>query len=816
MSEIAIDQQLVQEVAARLDLRDPNREALQSIAMELSRHYDVLEQTPPFEGVVDVATGIGKTYIMAATIDYLATARAVRNFAVITPGRTILRKTEANFTLGHVKSLLGTMAVRPVVITADNFNTPAMRAVMDDLEQVKLYIFTVQALTKPQTDVARKTHKFQEGLGKAFYEHLRSLYDLVIFADEHHIYYSDAFSKAIRDLTPYALIGLTATPHRKTPEDQIIYRYPLAAGIAAQLVKTPVIVGRRDDRTDTATKLLDGIRLLEYKAKTVAWYCDRTGKPLVNPVMLVISKEIEDAEECRRLIEDPTFAGGVYADKVLVIHSNAPDEALEKLDTVEDANSPVRIIISVGMLKEGWDVKNVYVIVSLRASISDILTEQTLGRGLRLAFGTYTGVEMLDTLEVLAHERYEDLLRRSNVLNEAFIDYRTRAVLRTNSLGQSVVTRETTRVGTQMAPITVTANDEAPTLTGAPRVASTEQRLERAEHELTLRHELAPRPNMPILCIPRLMMTAVKANFSLADITDYDQFRKLGERIAADPASQLRRTTVSARIVEGTDGFRRTELVTATAVDTVYSQAPLVKNADPVDELRQRMLNSSSVPARKGERLAAEPLLEAFLSGLGPKTAQILGAYPERAADALVAQITAEQRRFASKPQFDEIVKVEAFAPVRTARSSVTENRHGPFSKTVGYEGWRKSMYAQAWFDSEPERAVANMLDEASVVACWLRLERGDLPILWNGFNNWYHPDFVVIEREGMHWIIEVKADQEMESPDVHSKSEAAKRWANHISSDEGLNTRWRYLLVSETQVRAARDSWTALKRYAL
>ena len=53
------------------------------------------------------------------------------------------------------------------------------------------------------------------------------------------------------------------------------------------------------------------------------------------------------------------------------------------IDRLEDPGSPYRIIISVGMLKEGWDVKNVYVIASLRASVSDILTEQSLGRGLR-------------------------------------------------------------------------------------------------------------------------------------------------------------------------------------------------------------------------------------------------------------------------------------------------------------------------------------------------------------------------------------------------------------------------------------------------
>src|SRR5207253_4252114 len=128
------------------------------------------------------------------------------------------------------------------------------------------------------------------------------------------------------------------------------------------------------------------------------------------------------------------FDGGRWRDAILVVHSNltgdAKEKALADLDSVEDPASTVRIIISVGMLKEGWDVKNVYVIASMRASVSTVLTEQTLGRGLRLPFGHYTGIEILDTLEVLGHERYEDLLRKANVLNQEFIDRRTRAVLR--------------------------------------------------------------------------------------------------------------------------------------------------------------------------------------------------------------------------------------------------------------------------------------------------------------------------------------------------------------------------------------------------
>ncbi len=832
MSGVQLDGEAIQDIAARLDLREPNREALESIVIELSQHYDVAGKDRPMEAVVDVATGVGKTYIMAAAIDYLATVRGGRNFAVVTPGRTILRKTEDNFTPGHPKSLLDAMSVRPVVITSDNFASPLVRAAMDDPAQVKLYIFTVQALTKPQTtDVGRKTHKFQEGLGKAFYEHLLSLDDLVVFADEHHTYYSDAFSKAIRDLRPQALLGLTATPHKRTPPDQIIYRYPLAAAIATRLVKTPVIVGRQDDRTDTATKLHDGARLLDVKRAAMERYCAAHGARPVNPVMLVVAPSIEEATNCLQIIEDPSFAGGAYAGHVLDITSDSPDSALEKLDHVEDPDSPVRVIVSVGMLKEGWDVKNVYVIASLRASISDILTEQTLGRGLRLPFREgYTGVEILDTLEVLAHERYEELLKKSHVLNEAFIDQRTRAVLRTNAMGDQVATIETTSGAAPSVGLDGGATDRRAVETaepydasggfalvsppGRPAMTSTETRIRDTEAELRLETTLAPADDLPPLRIPRLVMRNVQASFSLADITDLDPFRHLGERIASDPAGQLRRTTVGARVVTGADGTRRTELVTATGVDEVYSPPLGLRMDDAVDELRQRLLTTPVVPARRNERVAAEPIIQAFLKGLGDKRDDVLNAYMDRAATELARLVTTEQRQFMSKPSYEDVVETSLFAPTRTARPVSSADRHGAFSKSTGYVGWRRSMYGQVWFDSSTERNAANILDDAAQVHYWVRLRIGDLPILWNGAGNWYHPDFIAVETDGTHWVVEVKADNELESEDVRSKRQAAKRWANHVSADPSLGARWRYLLVSESQIQTAKGSWAALKAH--
>ncbi|MHB8510447.1 MAG: DEAD/DEAH box helicase [Candidatus Dormibacteria bacterium] len=497
-SSALLDRGAIDAIAARLDLRNPNREALESIAGAIAQHYDVDNRPAPFEAVVDLATAVGKTYIMAAAIEYFA-AQGFRDFAVITPGKTILRKTVANFTPGAPKSLLSGMDAQPVVITSDNFATPVMRAAMDDQDQITLYVFTVQALLKPDTETGRRTRKFQEGLGKAFYDHLRDLPDLIVFADEHHCYYGKAFSGAIRDLVPRALIGLTATPDKKTPTDQIIYRYPLSAAIADRLVKTPVLVGRKDDRIDAETKLRDGLRLLSAKEEAISRYCAATGATPVNPMMLVIAPTIEDANRIEGILTDAAFAGGAYADKILNINSASPDDALEALDHVEDASSTIRVIVSVGMLKEGWDVKSVYVIASLRPSISEILTEQTLGRGLRLPFGSYTGIEMLDTLEVLAHERYEELLKKANVINEAFLDFRTWIEVTRNAAGQEVARIASTTTQTPVAGEDGT-EPGAPALdTAEATLTSVEARTQHVEEELLLTVELAPRSDLPVL-----------------------------------------------------------------------------------------------------------------------------------------------------------------------------------------------------------------------------------------------------------------------------------------------------------------------------
>ena len=471
------------------------------------------------------------------------------------------------------------------------------------------------------------------------------------------------------------------------------------------------------------------------------------------------------------------------------------------------------------MLKEGWDVRNVYVIASMRSSVSEILTEQTLGRGMRLPFGSYTGIEILDTLEVVAHERYEELLKKAGVLNEAFVDYRTRAVLRLNAQGEQVSVIET--VQTAAEPIMAVAGDgDAPAVAGAaqdeeasPVVTTLDLRIEQVHDAvLKMKQPIARRADAPTILVPVLRMSAVKSSFSLADITDTDRFRKLGRSLATDPDGELSRTLVSARVVVGRDGVKRTELVTSGAADRVRSDPTLFDEGDLRAQLVDMVLGSAAVPARRSQRAAAAPLIEAFFDGLGDEAADVLSANLDRAGGRLVKLVSEEQRAYMRDPSFEEVVELRELAPMRATDREVSSDRHGAFSRSVAYAGWKRSLFPVEWFDSRTERTVANMVDEDTTVSAWVRLQIGDLPMLWNSAGQMYNPDFIVIGTDGTHWVVEVKMDKEMDSESVKGKREAARRWANHVTADEKVDVRWRYLLASEADVETAKGSWPALK----
>ncbi len=411
MTWLEYDQNLIDEIAARMDLRAPNKAALTKIVENL--------QVDEFREVVcDLATGVGKTYLAAALVDYMA-AQGVRNMLIVTPGKTIQDKTIANFTPGSGKYVPGAQYT-PLVITAENFSRGQVGDALHGPETVKLFVFNVQQLIRPTANMSRKVRELDEFIGGDLYSHLQAAEDLVVIADEHHVYRSRAraFSSAIRGLDPRALVGLTATPD-STDEGKVVYRYSLAEAIADGLVKVPVIVYRQDGHKDVATQLADACHLQSVKAAAYQTWAEGTGERAVNPVLFVVCQTVEDARDAADLLAGESYIGDPAA--VLEITSQSSDAALAALDDVEQPDSPIRAIVSVDKLKEGWDVKNIGVIVALRRLASEALTEQILGRGLRLPYGRRVGVPMIDQVDLVAHDSYRKLLEQKDALIERIV-----------------------------------------------------------------------------------------------------------------------------------------------------------------------------------------------------------------------------------------------------------------------------------------------------------------------------------------------------------------------------------------------------------
>ena len=127
----------------------------------------------------------------------------------------------------------------------------------------------------------------------------------------------------------------------------------------------------------------------------------------------MVCRDIPHAKEIYELINSEGFYDGQYKGKVLQIDSSTKkEEDIEKqFLSLESPDNEIEIVIHVNMLKEGWDVTNLYTIVPLRAANAGVLVEQTIGRGLRLPYdGKRTGEDKIDKLTVVAHENFNAVI----------------------------------------------------------------------------------------------------------------------------------------------------------------------------------------------------------------------------------------------------------------------------------------------------------------------------------------------------------------------------------------------------------------------
>ena len=796
MSWLPYDEYLVEEISTAMDLRVPNAVALGAVA-------ESIEQGDGGEYICDLATGVGKTYLAAALIEYLA-RQGVRNVLFVTPGTTIYDKTIANFTPGSDKYVAGA-EFEPLLITADNFARGQVGDALHDSSQLKLFVFNVQQLIKPTVNTSRRTRVDDEYIGGALYDHLRAAGDLVIIADEHHVYNTSAkaFSNAIRDLDPRALVGLTATPDA-ADLDKVIYRYSLAEAIADQLVKIPVIVYRQDGLKDHATQLADAARLRELKEPSWLSYAEFHGRAPVHPVLFVVCQTIADAEGVAASLATHLPSEGA----VLLITSQSSDEALAALANVERPDSPVRAIVSVDKLKEGWDVRNIGVIVGLRALASQTLTEQILGRGLRLPFGARTGVAAIDQVDVVAHESYKELLKNKESLLERMV------TATPNPQAEPPLVLVEHEGGFRIAPATPPtglapgADNSLAGLSDADLliVSSIDDAAAVfAAEQKSVGQYLPAVPNKPHIVFPRRDRTLQPVQFSLATLSLND-VRLEGKKYSTNHTVSIAGTAIDAqRDLEGNVA------VTTHGVDNVEATQNYLPATQVRSDLVNRILNLGLVAAQLTERVLAQDIAAAFLEGAGVADSDEENWTSQRAAQAENAIATLVRQAFARNDRRPAFI----FTPVTLLQPrpapSIIHEWYDDFVTREWYGGWKKSAESAASFDSYTgEFAFAQLVDNSDEVAWWLRLYQTDPVWITLAPVGRYFPDFIVVDSAGVHWLVEAKSDAAAATDSsVAAKKLAAEEWAVAVNDSKSFGT-WRYLLVTESAIKAA-SNWNAL-----
>lgn len=835
---IAFDSCLLDEIASEFDLRKPNREALRQLVFTLDGGYD-----PEETQVLNLATGVGKTYLMAAFVEYLR-RQGVGNVVIVTPGRTVQAKTVQNFTEGSPRYIAGSPCP-PEVVTPQDYsawiarsNGPARLSYGRDVP-VLAFIFNIQQLIAPRSmegdthgggeqAARRRPRRFDENAGVLF-DYLRGLDDLVVIADESHLYSESAaaFSAALRELDPAARIGLTASA---LPGDHVIFRYPLYQAIRDRYVKAPVLTFRKEgygiDGASEEQQLADAVQLRAIKQRYYDLYAEQQGAPHLNAVLFVVCSDTDHATQVSELLRTPRYFGSQLS--VLQVDSKHEDATTERmLEDLDAPDSPVLAVVSVNKLKEGWDVKNIAVVVTLRAMASEVLTQQTMGRGLRLPFGRYTGVLQIDQLDIISHQSFRELLEAENVLEQFGLEDAVSEAERggfetairdvtSGGGGTSAVAPATTGVGgsvlTGTGPTAVPAGGVSAPGGSAPGVGvrpiGDKGFTDTGEPPLSIvRVGRNPAFAGVTYLFPCTRVVMQQPRMLLSNIDSRD-IERAAERVTSTGDVLIRKEIVAA-VGSGLKA-RDTE---SAEVDSVHIEASAAEDA-----LVRLVLSGNLVTAsRENALLARNYLVKTFikhvtfsqwtvksLASANEELKKLLREY----ADDVLRKRTEETQIVARRlPASDELG-----VPLGETVHEPVESRE-EFVRGRFYSGWFKSLFEAESFDSYTgEYLLARLLNTSPHIVWWHRLHPRDGACIYYNPKDRYFPDFVALDDEGVHWIIEGKDKRGHTDERVQAKRRAAESVVHRLMGTEGFSEdRWGYLIAYEDDIVKA-DSWDDLK----
>lgn len=894
-----MSQREVNAIAGRLSLRAPQAESLAKLASAIEASPDILKHDRDAADVAAIlatlqqqfpalqdferefpslcfalATGVGKTRLMGAFISYLYAAHDIKHFFVLAPNLTIYDKLIGDFTPNTAKYVFKGVAefaaYPPEIITGDNYEQRA-QALGDLLSPVTINIFNIAKITSEvRGGKAPRIKRLSEYIGQSYFDYLAGLPDLVLLMDESHRYRATAGLRAINELKPVLGLELTATPFVETtkepmPFKNVVMDYPLARAMEDGFVKEPAVVTQRNFDASTMppeeverVKLQDGVRMHESTKVELQTYARTNDVKVVKPFMLVIARDTTHASQLLAHLQSEAFFSGRYNGKVIQVDSSKSgaeeEEMVRRLLAVESVDEPTEIVVHVNMLKEGWDVTNLYTIVPLRAANARTLVEQSIGRGLRLPYGKRTGVAEVDRLSIIAHDRFQEIIDDANRadspirLKQLILDAPDAAGV---GLPRSVVVPPNceSAIGSRVSPegTDVQTQTQSSGRPVAPLFATEPERQAAIlAMEVVAAYELRPQdaPTRQALLTPGMqarIAEAVKAQLppqqaTLLQGADAPPEVDVAEVVRRAVENLVQQTIDIPRIVvtpkgDVTSGFRPFAL-DLSGLHLQPKDRSLVGQS-----LRTHAQFTLSAQGGRTERRLEDYIVHALIDfddidymtqaallyDLAGQVVQHLRSYLADEAEVrnvldldrqLIARNIHAQMAshfYESATQYEVEVR-RGFTSLKSPTftmvpgQSTRDYRHTVNDpgriKQMLFGGFSRCLYPLQKFDSDTERRFAVILERDANK--WFKPAKGQFQIYYKLGTE--HPEYVpdfVAETAGHVLLCETKARNELDAADVTAKAQAAALWCEHASqhaNNVGAKP-WVYLLVPHEQV---------------
>jgi len=876
----------------RLSLRAPQGESLDRLSkivdvIDLKKGADlesnmqaIKELYPTFEEFerdfpsvcFSLATGVGKTRLMGAFIVYLMRKKGIKNFFVLAPNLTIYNKLIEDFgNPSHPKYVfkgITEFAMQaPTIITGDNYQYQG--GLFDDKDGVHINVFNISKInSEVRGGKSPKIKRLSEYLGESYFDYLANLDDLVVLMDESHHYRAAAGMKAINELNPILGLEVTATPQvesgSKTKKfKNVVFEYSLAKAIKDGFVKEPSVATRKNfDPTvykDNQAgldkiKIEDGIRLHEDTKVALEIYSKNSHTNTVKPFVLIVAKDTTHAGEIKGMIQSDGFFEGRYKDKVIEVHSNQTgsekDDTIAQLVAVEDPTNTTEIVIHVNMLKEGWDVTNLYTIVPLRTAASLTLREQTIGRGLRLPYGKRTGNDKVDKLTIVSHDKFQQIIEEANkpdsiIKKENIIEIDEEEIAQT----KEVVTSEN-KLQEQF-------QKEQEAISKIEKPEEKQQATLVLEAKKTILESFT-KPQVNVTKTSDLKKSEIKQQ-AIEKIKENKEFKEQLPSFQEDIIKQVEEAydELVEEFITQTIEIPRITIQPSEEIVAYFKDFDLdvsKLNHQPVDEeilVQKLRTNEQDIVIGKGSIANDRPenmivnelinfpeidydttaellfklvtqVLDKYKSYLDENdTMNVVRYYAKDIAELIYTQM---KDHFHFEPPTFEQVSVNPFVKIEQHNFTKfkADNIHD-LNDTVEtssirmkvFSGFKKACHNLYKFDSKTEKDFAIILEQDSKALKWLRPASNQFRIYWDHNSKQYEPDFIV-ETDDCIYMVETKKADDIKTDEVQDKKRAALQYCNYASkyASENDGKEWKYMIIPHEEVQFNRDFNYFVSRY--